>query len=212
MVPGTQEQDRLQPAPPGRPQAPQARHHPRPDPPRLEPHHRPRRGTQEDARLLPERALTVPVRHSAPERDQETRFFRLGLLESGFRFGILGNMDYIQRIRQLIALRGMSHKDLGERIGLKKTTMSRLLSGKQEPKLREAYDLARELGVTLDDLMGDEPPGSRCRRRDNWSGSRRMTSACSRWRTRWASMWRSPVWSMPPTRPPVPDPNPHGDR
>ncbi len=66
-------------------------------------------------------------------------------------------MDYIQRIRQLIALRGISHKELGERIGLKKTTMSRLLSGKQEPKLMEAYGLARELGVTLNDLVDETP-------------------------------------------------------
>ena len=34
--------------------------------------------------------------------------------------------------------------------------MSRILSGKQEPKLRVAYDLAKFLGVSLDVLMDED--------------------------------------------------------
>ena len=58
----------------------------------------------------------------------------------------------------------MTQGELGERVGLKRAAMSRILSGKQEPKLREAYDLARELGVTLNDLVGDDAGGRRRRR------------------------------------------------
>ena len=66
-------------------------------------------------------------------------------------------MEYIQRIKRLLVTRAITQGDLGERVGLKRAAMSRILSGKQEPKLREAYDLARELGVTLNDLVGEDP-------------------------------------------------------
>ncbi len=66
-------------------------------------------------------------------------------------------MEYIQRIKRLLAHKAMTQGDLGERVGLKRAAMSRILSGKQEPKLSEAYELARELGVTLNDLVGDDP-------------------------------------------------------
>lgn len=66
-------------------------------------------------------------------------------------------MEYLQRIRQLIASSRITQKELGERVGLKRAAMSRILSGKQEPKLREAYELAKELGVTLNDLVEEAP-------------------------------------------------------
>jgi transcriptional regulator with XRE-family HTH domain len=44
---------------------------------------------------------------------------------------------------------------LASRVGLSKSSISRIMSGAQEPKLRLAYDLARELGVTLDFLVDD---------------------------------------------------------
>ena len=69
----------------------------------------------------------------------------------------MGGMEYIQRIKRLLVSREMTQGELGERVGLKRAAMSRILSGKQEPKLREAFELARELGVTLNDLVGEEP-------------------------------------------------------
>lgn len=65
-------------------------------------------------------------------------------------------MDYLQRIRQLIVSRGITQKELGQRVGLTRAAMSRIIGGKQEPKLREAYELAKELGVTLNDLVSDD--------------------------------------------------------
>jgi transcriptional regulator with XRE-family HTH domain len=44
---------------------------------------------------------------------------------------------------------------LAAKVGLSKSSISRIMSGAQEPKLRLAYDLARALGVTLDYLVED---------------------------------------------------------
>ena len=45
----------------------------------------------------------------------------------------------------------------GRQVGLSKSSISRILSGAQEPKLRLAYDLAKALGVTLDYLVEESP-------------------------------------------------------
>ena len=58
MVAAPQDNDRLPRPPPGRPQAPPARHHPRPATARLGPDDRPRRRPQADPGLFPDRALT----------------------------------------------------------------------------------------------------------------------------------------------------------
>jgi transcriptional regulator with XRE-family HTH domain len=64
-------------------------------------------------------------------------------------------MGYAEKMQRLCALRGLDQSALAERMGISKSSMSRILSGAQEPKLRLAQDLARELGVTLDYLMDE---------------------------------------------------------
>lgn len=68
---------------------------------------------------------------------------------------ILGDMGYAEKLQKLCAMRGMDQSALAERIGISKSSMSRILSGVQEPKLRLAYDIARTLGVTLDYIVDD---------------------------------------------------------
>jgi transcriptional regulator with XRE-family HTH domain len=71
-------------------------------------------------------------------------------------------MGYADKIRKLCALRGFDQSSLAERVGVSKSSMSRILSGMQEPKLGLAQELARALGVTLDYLVDDTdqgPPG-----------------------------------------------------
>ena len=70
-------------------------------------------------------------------------------------FPILGDMGYAEKLQKLCAMRGMDQSALAERIGISKSSMSRILSGVQEPKLRLAYDIARTLGVTLDYIVDD---------------------------------------------------------
>ena len=66
-------------------------------------------------------------------------------------------MGYTDKLQRLCALRGLDQSELAHRVGLSKSSISRILSGAQEPKLRLAYDLAKALGVTLDYLVGDSP-------------------------------------------------------
>jgi len=64
-------------------------------------------------------------------------------------------MGYTEKLQKLCALRGLDQSELAKRVNLSKSSISRILSGAQEPKLRLAYDLAKALGVTLDYLVGD---------------------------------------------------------
>src|SRR5437868_1535947 len=68
---------------------------------------------------------------------------------------MLGGMGYTEKLQQLCALRGLDQSALAGKLGLSKSSVSRILSGAQEPKLRLAYDLAKVLGVTLDYLVDD---------------------------------------------------------
>jgi len=49
----------------------------------------------------------------------------------------------------------MDQSALAARVGLSRSSMSRILSGLQEPKLGVAHALAKALGVGLDSLMED---------------------------------------------------------
>lgn len=78
-------------------------------------------------------------------------------------FGKLLNvsaMGYVDKLHKLCIMRGMDQVTLARRVGISKSSMSRILSGSQEPKLRLAYELAKVLGVTLDSLMNEDVPVS----------------------------------------------------
>src|SRR4051812_48022484 len=64
-------------------------------------------------------------------------------------------MGYTDRLQRLCALRGVDQAVLAERLGVSRSSISRILGGQQEPKLSLAYQLAQELGVTLDYLMDE---------------------------------------------------------
>jgi transcriptional regulator with XRE-family HTH domain len=66
-------------------------------------------------------------------------------------------MGYSEKLQKLCALRSLDQSALASKVGLSKSSISRILSGVQEPKLRLAYDLAKALGVTLDYLVEDSP-------------------------------------------------------
>lgn len=69
---------------------------------------------------------------------------------------MVGSMGYVEKLQKLCQLRGIDQSSLAARLGLSRSSMSRILSGAQEPKLRLAHELARALGVTLDFLVDDE--------------------------------------------------------
>jgi transcriptional regulator with XRE-family HTH domain len=66
-------------------------------------------------------------------------------------------MGYTDKLQKLCALRALDQYALASKVGLSKSSISRILSGKQEPKLTLAYELAKSLGVTLDYLVDDSP-------------------------------------------------------
>ncbi len=70
---------------------------------------------------------------------------------------MLGIMGYTDKLQKLCALKGLDQSALAVKVNLSKSSISRILSGTQEPKLRLAYDLAKALGVTLDYLVDDSP-------------------------------------------------------
>ncbi len=72
-------------------------------------------------------------------------------------------MGYADKLQRLCALRGLDQSALAQRLNRSKSSMSRILSGAQEPKLSLAHALAKALGVSLDYLADDslqtEPNG-----------------------------------------------------
>ena len=69
---------------------------------------------------------------------------------------MVGNMGYAEKLQKLCALRGLDQTSLAEKLKLSKSSMSRILSGVQEPKIKLAHEMAKVLGVTLDYLVDDE--------------------------------------------------------
>lgn len=65
-------------------------------------------------------------------------------------------MGYAEKMQRLCALRGMDQASLARRVGLSRSSISRILGGLQEPKLRLAWILARALETSLDYLADDE--------------------------------------------------------
>jgi transcriptional regulator with XRE-family HTH domain len=68
---------------------------------------------------------------------------------------MLGGMGYTDKLQRLCALRGLDQSVLAQKVNLSKSSISRILSGAQEPKLLLAFSLAKALGVTLDYLVDD---------------------------------------------------------
>jgi transcriptional regulator with XRE-family HTH domain len=64
-------------------------------------------------------------------------------------------MGYAEKLQQVCALKGLDQSTLAEAVGLSRSSISRILSGSQEPKLGVAWNLARVLGVSLDYLADD---------------------------------------------------------
>ena len=68
---------------------------------------------------------------------------------------MLGGMGYADKLKKLCALRGLDQSTLASRVGLTKSSISRILNGAQEPKLSVAFELAKALGVTLNYLVDE---------------------------------------------------------
>jgi transcriptional regulator with XRE-family HTH domain len=71
---------------------------------------------------------------------------------------ILRGMSYAAKLQRLCVLRGFDQAGVAAQFGLSRSSMSRILSGAQEPKLGLAFGLSRLFGVSLEYLADDELP------------------------------------------------------
>lgn len=62
-------------------------------------------------------------------------------------------MGLVTRIREARALRGMTQGELAESVGVRRETISHLEGGKYNPSLKLAFDIARVLGASVEELF-----------------------------------------------------------
>ena len=55
-------------------------------------------------------------------------------------------------IREARIAKGLSQEELGERVGVKKAAVSKWETGRVYPRPRQARQLAKALGITVDDI------------------------------------------------------------
>ena len=65
---------------------------------------------------------------------------------------------FAAQFKRLIDERGLTQRSVAERINTTETTISRYVSGDRTPNIETAVDLAGVLGVSLDTLVGVDPP------------------------------------------------------
>lgn len=61
-----------------------------------------------------------------------------------------------RRLAELLRQRGMSQKDLAQAAHLTEAAVSRYISGQREPRAVTVANIAKVLGVTPQDITGDE--------------------------------------------------------
>ena len=57
------------------------------------------------------------------------------------------------RMREFRARLGLTQQDLADRVGVRRETIVCLEQGRYNPSLRLAWDIARALGTTVDELF-----------------------------------------------------------
>ena len=67
-------------------------------------------------------------------------------------------MTFSQQFKSLLSKRGMTQRMVAEQLDTTETTISRYASGDRTPNIEPAVELARILHVSLDTLVGVEPP------------------------------------------------------
>src|SRR5438067_13160989 len=68
------------------------------------------------------------------------------------------------RIRAVRLRKGIGLRELARRLDLSPSSISQIETGKIRPSVRTLYALASEFGVTVDEVLFNEPPPSRDRR------------------------------------------------
>ena len=69
-----------------------------------------------------------------------------------------GPSDLGPRLRAIRVARGVGLRELARRLDLSPSSISQIETGKIRPSVRTLYSLAAEFGVTVDEVLFDEPP------------------------------------------------------
>ena len=64
--------------------------------------------------------------------------------------------EFGKRLASLLKARGMTQKQLAQRLGMSEITISRYVTGERQPSAEAVTNIARELGTTGDYLMGTQ--------------------------------------------------------
>ena len=57
------------------------------------------------------------------------------------------------RVRELREMQGMTQKELGERVGVSRQAINAIETGKFDPSIWLAFDLARLFGISIEELF-----------------------------------------------------------
>src|SRR5438094_9995249 len=69
--------------------------------------------------------------------------------------------DLGPRLRAIRLRQGVGLRELARRLDLSPSSISQIETGKIRPSVRTLYALASAFGVTVDEVLFDEPPSSR---------------------------------------------------
>src|SRR5881398_2268127 len=72
--------------------------------------------------------------------------------------GADASSDLGPRLRAIRVGRGVGLRELARRLDLSPSSISQIETGKIRPSVRTLYALASEFGVTVDEVLFDEPP------------------------------------------------------
>ena len=64
--------------------------------------------------------------------------------------------DLGKRIQMMLDLRGISRKELAAQVGVTEVAIGRYISGEREPKAITVAGIAKSLGISIDELMGND--------------------------------------------------------
>lgn len=65
-------------------------------------------------------------------------------------------MRFKERLNQLLEERGISQKELAQRINVDETAMSRYVNGTRTPRIDILTNIAKEFDVSIEYLIGEE--------------------------------------------------------
>lgn len=80
-------------------------------------------------------------------------------LSRTFNLGMGGISVRTDRMRELRKALGLRQKDIADRVGVARNTYANYELGKHSPDRSVLSRIAKELGTTIEDLMGDAPTG-----------------------------------------------------